>query len=285
MKRLILSAGALALPLLAATAFAAEPPAMDEAARMSYALGYQLGRDLAGAELHADALVQGAQGRQQRRAGRSSTRSRCRRRSPRSSSASPSSAPRRRSAELEKALAGRQRLPAPRTRSSAGVKTTATGLQYKVVKAGTGRTPTPTDTVTVNYRGTLVDGTEFDSSYKRGEPATFPVAGVIAGLDRGAAADEGRRAVPARHPARRSPTATAARWRIPPGALLFDVELISVAPPGRPSKPRAHADRRRRTACSSTTRCTATRRRAGRAAGHGPRHAGGAVAGPAGRRR
>ena len=62
-----------------------------------------------------------------------------------------------------------------------GVKTTASGLQYKVITAGKGKQPTADDTVTVNYRGTLVDGTEFDSSYKRNQPATFPVKGVIAG--------------------------------------------------------------------------------------------------------
>lgn len=62
-----------------------------------------------------------------------------------------------------------------------GVKTTASGLQYKVLTAGKGKKPGPEDTVTVNYRGTLIDGTEFDSSYKRNQPATFPVKGVIAG--------------------------------------------------------------------------------------------------------
>src|SRR6266513_676517 len=62
-----------------------------------------------------------------------------------------------------------------------GVKTTASGLEYKVEKEGTGAQPKPTDMVTVNYRGTLIDGTEFDSSYKRGQPATFPVNGVIKG--------------------------------------------------------------------------------------------------------
>ena len=62
-----------------------------------------------------------------------------------------------------------------------GVKTTASGLEYKVEKEGTGAQPKPTDLVTVNYRGTLIDGTEFDSSYKRGQPATFPVNGVIKG--------------------------------------------------------------------------------------------------------
>src|SRR5213075_2395590 len=62
-----------------------------------------------------------------------------------------------------------------------GVKTTSSGLQYKVLKDGNGQQPKASDTVTVNYRGTLINGTEFDSSYKRGQPATFPVNGVIKG--------------------------------------------------------------------------------------------------------
>jgi len=62
-----------------------------------------------------------------------------------------------------------------------GVKTLPSGLQYKVITEGTGKTPKAEDTVITNYRGTLIDGTEFDSSYKRGQPATFPVKGVIPG--------------------------------------------------------------------------------------------------------
>ncbi len=62
-----------------------------------------------------------------------------------------------------------------------GVVTLPSGLQYKVLQEGTGPKPAPTDTVVCNYRGTLLDGTEFDSSYKRGQPATFPVTGVIKG--------------------------------------------------------------------------------------------------------
>jgi FKBP-type peptidyl-prolyl cis-trans isomerase FklB len=62
-----------------------------------------------------------------------------------------------------------------------GIKVTASGLQYRVIKEGTGEIPKATDTVVTNYKGTLIDGTEFDSSYKRGEPATFPVTGVIKG--------------------------------------------------------------------------------------------------------
>jgi len=62
-----------------------------------------------------------------------------------------------------------------------GVKTLPSGLQYKMITEGTGKSPKATDTVTVNYRGTFVDGTEFDNSYKRGQPATFQVNGVITG--------------------------------------------------------------------------------------------------------
>jgi FKBP-type peptidyl-prolyl cis-trans isomerase len=110
-----------------------------------------------------------------------------------------------------------------------GVVTLPSGLQYKILTAGTGPKPAASDTVVCNYRGTLINGTEFDSSYKRGQPATFPVGGVIKGWtealqlmpvgskwqlfipadlaygDRGAGADIG------------------------PGAtLIFEVELLSI---------------------------------------------------------
>lgn len=110
-----------------------------------------------------------------------------------------------------------------------GVTTLPSGLQYKILTAGTGPKPTATDSVVCNYRGTLINGKEFDSSYKRGQPATFPVNGVIKGWtealqlmpvgskwqlvvppdlaygDRGAGAD------------------------ITPGAtLIFEVELMSI---------------------------------------------------------
>ncbi|MCF6280918.1 MAG: FKBP-type peptidyl-prolyl cis-trans isomerase [Candidatus Polarisedimenticolaceae bacterium] len=62
-----------------------------------------------------------------------------------------------------------------------GVTELENGLQYKILTAGTGKKPAATDTVSVNYRGTLIDGTEFDSSYKRGSPAEFPVNRVIPG--------------------------------------------------------------------------------------------------------
>ena len=66
-------------------------------------------------------------------------------------------------------------------KKKSGVKTLASGVQYKVIKSGSGKTPTRADSVVVHYRGTLIDGTEFDSSIARGKPLTFPVTGVIKG--------------------------------------------------------------------------------------------------------
>ena len=66
-------------------------------------------------------------------------------------------------------------------KSKEGVVALPSGMQYKIIKAGTGPKPTAADTVVCNYKGTLIDGKEFDSSYKRGQPATFPVGGVIKG--------------------------------------------------------------------------------------------------------
>jgi len=68
-----------------------------------------------------------------------------------------------------------------KNKAKPGVVTTASGLQYEVITEGTGPKPTADDRVTVNYRGTLLDGSQFDSSYDCGQPATFPVSGVIPG--------------------------------------------------------------------------------------------------------
>src|SRR5882762_6903974 len=128
------------------------------------------------------------------------------------------------------------------------VVTTASGLQYKVLAAGSGASPKPNDEVTVNYRGTLINGTEFDSSYKRGQPANFQVNRVIPGwtealglMKPGA---KWQLFIPPQlaYDLRSAPP-------IPPGSLLFfDVELLSVkaapsaahpAPPEHPATPPA----------------------------------------------
>ena len=72
-------------------------------------------------------------------------------------------------------------------KDKAGVETTASGLQYQVLEAGDGEKPTAEDVVRVHYKGTLLDGTEFDSSYERGEPAMFSLAQVVPGWQEGIA--------------------------------------------------------------------------------------------------
>ncbi|WP_242928303.1 FKBP-type peptidyl-prolyl cis-trans isomerase [Pontibacter vulgaris] len=110
-----------------------------------------------------------------------------------------------------------------------GVKTLPSGLQYQVLQEGSGKSPSSSDQVTTHYHGTLIDGTVFDSSYERNQPATFPVNGVIAGWTEALQLmKEG------------------AKWRLfipsnlaygsqgagdvigPNSTLIFDVELISV---------------------------------------------------------
>jgi FKBP-type peptidyl-prolyl cis-trans isomerase len=115
-------------------------------------------------------------------------------------------------------------------KSKPGVKTTASGLQYKVIKEGNGAQPKATDTVTVNYRGTFTDGTEFDSSYKRGEPVSFPLSGVIAGWTEGVqlmkVGAKYQFVVPAK-----LGYGPNGRPGIPPNStLVFEVELLDVKP-------------------------------------------------------
>src|SRR5271166_1226491 len=112
-----------------------------------------------------------------------------------------------------------------------GIVTLPSGLQYKILKEGAGPKPSATDTVACNYRGTLINGTEFDSSYKRGEPTSFPVNGVIKGWT------EALQLMP-----------VGSKWQlfIPPdlaygargagadigpnSTLIFEVELVSIQP-------------------------------------------------------
>ncbi len=111
-----------------------------------------------------------------------------------------------------------------------GVVVLPSGLQYKVLKTGTGKTPVDTSTVTTNYKGTLIDGTVFDDSYSRGEPASFPVNGVIKGwteaLKLMKEGDKWLLVIPADLAYGER---GAGNGLIPPGAVLtFEVELIKI---------------------------------------------------------
>ena len=111
------------------------------------------------------------------------------------------------------------------------MKTTDSGLQYKVLKEGSGAQPKSSDTVTVNYRGTLMDGTEFDSSYKRGQPASFPVSGVIKGWTEALQLMKVGSKLQLFIPANLA-YGEQGRPGIPPNSLLiFEVELMDVKSP------------------------------------------------------
>ena len=119
-----------------------------------------------------------------------------------------------------------------------GVVVLPSGLQYKILKEGTGPKPTASDSVVCNYKGTLINGKEFDSSYKRGEPATFPVSGVIKGWT------EALQLMPVGSkwqlfiPADLAYGERGAGADIGPGAtLIFEVELMSIQDKNAAAKP------------------------------------------------
>ncbi|MGB5537706.1 MAG: FKBP-type peptidyl-prolyl cis-trans isomerase [Thiogranum sp.] len=110
-----------------------------------------------------------------------------------------------------------------------GVKTTDSGLQYKVITAGEGKSPQKSDKVTVHYRGTLIDGTEFDSSYSRNKPATFGVGQVIPGWTEALLMMKEGDKWEIVLPSKLAYGERGAGAKIPPNStLVFEVELISV---------------------------------------------------------
>lgn len=140
----------------------------------------------------------------------------------------------------ENKAAGEAFLAANKTKE--GVVTLPDGLQYKVLKQGDGSKPTTTDTVECNYRGTLIDGKEFDSSYKRGQTATFGVTQVIKGWT------EILQLMPVGSkyqvflPSELAYGPRAAGADIGPNStLIFEIELVSIKAPAEPEKPEAAA--------------------------------------------
>ena len=128
----------------------------------------------------------------------------------------------------EKNLAEGKSFLAENTKKT-GVKTLPSGLQYKVLSEGAGKTPKKSDTVTVHYRGTFMNGTEFDSSIARGQPATFKVDGVIPGWTEALQLMKEGAKWQLFIPAELAYGEKGMPPRIPPqSALVFDVELISV---------------------------------------------------------
>lgn len=170
------------LTLLAARASAEEAPVLKtQQDKVSYSIGVEAGRNYKrmGVEVDADLLVKGLRDAlssdkllmtdEEIRATMTAYQAELRQKQAQAT---------RLAAENNK-KAGEAFLTDNKTKE--GVVTLPSGLQYKILKVGDGKTPTEADTVECNYRGTLIDGTEFDSSHRRGQPATFKAAGVIPG--------------------------------------------------------------------------------------------------------
>lgn len=116
------------------------------------------------------------------------------------------------------------------------IKSTPSGLYYEVIQEGTGEKPKPTDTVKVHYTGKLVDGTKFDSSVDRGEPAEFPLNGVIPGWTEGLQLVAPGGKLKLYIPSKLGYGEQGAGGSIPPNAtLIFDVELLEIKAPAAPT--------------------------------------------------
>ena len=200
----------------------------DETARINYSLGYQIGGDFKrqGVEMDAEAVVQGIRDALE--------------------GADPQMTPAQMKTtlmELKKKVVADQRKRGVENElkyiaegkqfmqenaNKEGVITTESGLQYKVIEPGSGKSPGPTDQVTVHYRGTFIDGKPFDSSYKKKKPATFAVNRVIKGWSEGLQLmKEGGKSqlfIPQN-------LAYGSRGPLAHRTLIFEVELLAVEPP------------------------------------------------------
>ena len=228
----VLPLTALAVVMIAGAAVAEDALDLsDENNRINYSLGHQLGSDFKRQQLdmNPDAVVQGMRDAlsgaepqmtpQEMRETLVGFKKRL---------AEQQREQRQRNVENELGLLAEGKQFLEQNAKNEGVVTTASGLQYQVLEEGSGRSPGPADTVTVEYRGTLVDGTEFDSSAKHGGPATFKLDAVIKGWSEGLQLmKEGGKAklfIP-------QELAYGQRGPLAHRALIFDVELISVGEP------------------------------------------------------
>ena len=226
--RLLLTLG-IGLSLLSGLSCATEAPAPErEQQKLSYSIGYQVGGDFRrqGLEIDPELVVRGvldaladAEPQMTPEAMRESLTELKRQ--------AAAIAKQRREEQARKNLAEGEAFLAENA-SREGVKTLPSGLQYQVLAEGSGDPPGATDAVTVNYRGTLIDGTEFDSSYARGEPAIFRLDGVVAGFAEGLQlmrpGAKYRLFVP---PALAYGTSAGSKFG-PNSTLIFEVEILSV---------------------------------------------------------
>lgn len=233
LAKMSLSASLLALaPFVVA---AEDMKLEDETARISYSLGYQIGGDFKrqGTDMNAEAVVKGIEDA--------------------ISGAEPlmsTDEMRKTLVELKRRILEQQQAKkkeeAEKRRAEGkafleenakqeGVVSLPSGLQYKIIEEGSGASPTATDKVTVNYRGTLIDGKEFDSSYKRNKPATFKLNGVIKGWTEGLQLIKEGGKMELYIPPE---LAYGERGALANQALIFEVELLSV---GEKQPPKAEA--------------------------------------------
>ena len=200
----------------------------DETVRVNYSLGHQIGGDFKrqGVEMNAEAVVQGIrdalEGNEPQMAPADMRTTLVELKRKVVSEQHKQSVKR----ELELLQEGEEFLE--QNAKNEGVITTDSGLQYKVIQEGTGKSPGPQDQVTVHYKGSFIDGKTFDSSYKKGKPATFRLNGVIKGWSEGLQqmkeGGKSRLFIPQN-------LAYGQRGVLAHRTLIFDVELISVEPP------------------------------------------------------
>ena len=218
------------LALLSGPSLAAEAPDLeDEQQKLSYSVGYQVGGDFRrqGLEIDPELVVKGVLDAQ---AGSDPlmTPEEMRQALTELKQHAAAAAKQQREEQARKNLAEGKAFLAENAKKE-GVRTLPSGLQYQVLSEGEGDPPAATDTVTVHYRGTLIDGSEFDSSYVRGQPATFPLARVIPGWTEGLQLMRPGAKYRLFVPAELAYGERGGGAKIGPhSALVFEVELLSV---------------------------------------------------------